>query len=351
VGIKTSTLPGDKVGMHSRVEEIENLLNLDSDDDVRVVGIYGMGGIGKTTLAHALYGSISNRFAGRCFIDDVNESYKVGGPTEVQKKLLCQTLNEENLQIWNHPMGSNLIQTRLCQIKCLVVLDNVDKVEQLGKLAMTRECLGRGSRIIVVSRDDRILKEHGADEVYKVQPLDYFDALQLFCRKAFKSDDIMSGYEGLTGDVLRYVGGHPLAIEVLGSFLYGREVSEWRSALKRLKKNPRKDIMDVLRISFDGLDDSEKDIFLDIACFFDEEEEAWLKKILNIREFYPEIGLPVLIGKSLIASDNGLIFMHDLLKELGKSIVREKSPKEPRKWSRLWDYKDVHNVISKSMVK
>ena len=248
-------------------------------------------------------------------------------------------------------MGFNLIQTRLCQIKSLVVLDNVDKVEQLGKLAMTRECLGRGSRIIVVSRDDRILKEHGVDEVYKVQPLDHFDALQLFCWKAFKSDDIMSGYEGLTGDVLRYVGGHPLAIEVLGSSLYGREVSEWRSALKRLKKNPRKDIMDVLRISFDGLDDSEKDIFLDIACFFDEEEEAWLKKILNIREFYPEIGLPVLIGKSLIASDNGLIFMHDLLKELGKSIVREKSPKEPRKWSRLWDYKDVHNVISKSMVK
>jgi len=66
VGIKTSTLPGDKVGMHSRVEELENLLNLDSDDDVRVVGIYGMGRIGKTTLANALYDSISNRFAGRC---------------------------------------------------------------------------------------------------------------------------------------------------------------------------------------------------------------------------------------------------------------------------------------------
>jgi hypothetical protein len=43
--------------------------------------------------------------------------------------------------------------------------------------------------------------------------------------------------------------------------------------------------------------------------------------------------------------------MHDLFKELGKSIVREKSPKEPRKWNRMWDYKDVHNVISENMVK
>ncbi|CAJ2634072.1 unnamed protein product [Trifolium pratense] len=41
--------------------------------------------------------------------------------------------------------------------------------------------------------------------------------------------------------------------------------------------------------------------------------------------------------------------MHDLFKELGKSIVREKSPKEPRKWNRLWDYKDVHNVMSENM--
>ena len=46
----------------------------------------------------------------------------------------------------------------------------------------------------------------------------------------------------------------------------------------------------------------------------------------------------------------GRIWMHDLFKEHGKSIVREKSIKEPRKWNRLWDYKDVHNVISENMV-
>jgi len=87
------------------------------------------------------------------------------GSIGVQKQLLCQTLNEENLQIWNHSMASNLIQTRLCQIKCLVVLDNVVKVEHLDQLAMTRECLGTGSRIILISRDDHILREHGVDEV------------------------------------------------------------------------------------------------------------------------------------------------------------------------------------------
>jgi hypothetical protein len=216
---------------------------------------------------------------------------------------------------------------------------------------MKREWLGTGSRIIVISRDCHILREHEVDEVYKVELLDHSNALQLFCRKAFKSDDIMSGYIDLTYDVLKYANGLPLAIKVLGSFLYGRDVSEWISALARLRENPRADIMDVLRTSFDGLEDTEKDIFLDIACFFDRDSEKSVKKFLDIRGFHPEIGLRVLIDKSFITCKRGGIYMHDLFKELGKSIVREKSPKEPRKWSRIWDYTDFHDVISENKVK
>ncbi|XP_058730480.1 disease resistance protein Roq1-like [Vicia villosa] len=349
LGNKYSNLP-DIVGMHSRVEELENLLILDSDDnDVRVVGICGMGGIGKTTLATALYAKFSNQFDACCFIDDVSKIYGDHGPIGVQKQLLCQTLNEENLQICNLPMASNLIRNRLCQIKSLVVLDNVDEGEQLDKLDMKRDWLGTGSRIIIISRNEHILREHGVDEVYKVRLLDRKCALQLFCRKAFKSDDIMSGYIYLTNEVLAYANGLPLAIKVLGSFLYGRDVSEWSSALARLRENPRKDIMNVLRISFDGLEDTEKEIFLDIACFFTRKSETCLKKILDFRGFHPEIGLKVLIDKSFITREKQSICMHNLFAELGKRVVREISPKEPRKWNRIWDYKDVHSVISENM--
>ena len=71
--------------------------------------------------------------------------------------------------------------------------------------------------------------------------------------------------------------------------------------------------MDVLRISFDQLEDTEKEIFLDIACLF----YAWpyttlefVKEILDIRGFHPEYGLQFLADKSLITMESGKVAMH-----------------------------------------
>ncbi|XP_057749888.1 disease resistance protein RPV1-like isoform X2 [Arachis stenosperma] len=341
----SSSLSNDIVGMHSPVQELEKLLVLDSDDDVRVVGICGMGGIGKSTLATILYEKISHQYDASCFVDDVSRIYGGYGPLGVQKQLLCQAFIKENFPTCNRSLANNLIQNRLRHRKVLIVLDNVDQGIQLEKLAIKREWLGRGSRMIIVTRDEHILREYGVDEVYKVQLLNDENALQLFCRKAFKCNHVAKDYENLTNSVLTYANGLPLAIRVLGSFLFGRDVSEWSSALVRLKENPTKDIMDVLRISFDGLENMEKEIFLDIACFFHNEFVGYVKDILNIRGFYADIGIRILIDKSLITCNHwGWIVMHDLLQELGRSIVREKSPKEPGKWSRLWDQKDLRYV-------
>ncbi|XP_072082480.1 disease resistance protein RUN1 isoform X2 [Arachis hypogaea] len=342
---QSSSLSNDIVGMHSPVQELEKLLVLDSDDDVRVVGICGMGGIGKSTLATILYEKISHQYDASCFVDDVSRIYEGYGPLGVQKQLLCQAFMEENFPTCNLSLANNLIQTRLRHRKVLIVLDNVDQGIQLEKLAIKPEWLGRGSRMIIVSRDEHILREYGVDDVYKVKLLNDENALQLFCRKAFKCNHVAKDYENLTNSVLTYANGLPLAIRVLGSFLFGRDVSEWSSALVRLKENPTKDIMDVLRISFDGLENMEKEIFLDIACFFHNEFVGYVKDILNIRGFYADIGIRILIDKSLITCNHwGWIVMHDLLQELGRSIVREKSPKEPGKWSRLWDQKDLRYV-------
>ena len=82
------------------------------------------------------------------------------------------------------------------------------------------------------------------------------------------SDCLANGYLKLSKQFVNYANGLPLAIEVLGSFLFNRSEKEWESALNRLNEFPDKDVMKILQISFDGLHETEKEVFLHIACFF-----------------------------------------------------------------------------------
>jgi hypothetical protein len=248
-----SSLPKDLVGLTSPLEELEKHLCLDSANDVQVVGICGMKGIGKSTLAAVLYDRIFHEFEACCVIEDVSKIYRVDGPIGVQKQILRQTLKEERLRVCNPYEATILIRSRMLHLKALLILDNVDQIEQLEKLAVNRECFGAGSRIIIISRYEHILKEYGVDAhaPYKVPLLNQIDSLQLlFYQKAFKCADITSYYEQLACEMLHYTNGRPLAIKILGSFLFTLHISQWKNALIRLRESPNKDIIDVLQSKY-----------------------------------------------------------------------------------------------------
>ena len=344
---KFSGLADDLIGIQSRVQELENLLKLSSkDDDFRVLEIWGMGGIGKTTLATVLYDKIAYKFDACCFIEDVSKIYRDGGATDVQIQILRQTLDEQNLDANNPSKISSIVKNRLAPINVLIVLDNVDEPEQLEKLAISPKLLGKGSKMIISTRNEHILKIHGVDAIHKASLLNYDDARELFLRKVFKNDvPSSSRCVELIPDILEYVQSLPLAIKVVGSFLCNRDAFQWRDALDRLRKNPDKKIMDVLQISFEGLQQEEKEIFLHIACFFRGEREEYVKRILGSCGLHPHIGIQVIMEKSLITIRDQEIHMHEMLQELGKKIVQERYPEEPASWSRLWLFKDFENVL------
>ncbi|KAK8329563.1 hypothetical protein V6Z12_A11G329800 [Gossypium hirsutum] len=210
-----------------------------------------------------------------------------------------------------------------------------------------RDWFGLGSRIIVTTRDEHLLRSYRVDDVYKPTTLNDNDALRLFNFKAFSCEKVpKEDFIELVQHVVGYAGGLPLALEVLGSFLCDRDASQWRSAIERLKRDSNKEILDRLQISFDGLEETEKNIFLDIACFFNGEEKDFVMKVLDGCEFFPDIGIDVLIKKSLLTVNKyNQLRMHDLLQEMGRKIVREKSIDELEKRCRLWEERDVYNVL------
>ncbi|XP_024042954.1 TMV resistance protein N-like [Citrus clementina] len=125
---------------------------------------------------------------------------------------------------------------------------------------------------------------------------------------------------------MKYAQGVPLALKVLGCFLYKREKEVWESAISKLQRILDPSILEVLKISYDSLEHKEKNIFLDVACFFQGEHVDPVMKFFNASGFYPEIGISVLVDKPLIAICSfKKIRMRDLLQELGGEIVRKES--------------------------
>ena len=113
--------------------------------------------------------------------------------------------------------------------------------------------------------------------------------------------------------MVHYVNGLSLGLKVLGSFLYGKIVHQWKSELHKLEREPNQEIQCVLLRSYDELDCTQKQIFLDVACFFNGEDKDFVTRILDACNFFAESGLRVLGDKCLISIVDNNIWMYDLL--------------------------------------
>ncbi|PRQ59963.1 putative transcription factor WRKY family [Rosa chinensis] len=334
------------VGMDKHIAEIDVLLCL-GVDDVRGIGIFGMPGIGKTTIARAVYDEITCQFEHYCFLENVKDGFKNKGAVHMQEELLSRILKKKVCTLGNLNTGFKMVMERLNKKRVLLVLDDVENFSQIEALLGKQCSFGGGSRIIITTRDMQSLS--GVQERYNPKFLSDDEDLELFMQYAFRTHQPTGDYDSLSRLAIEYAQGLPLGLKVLGAFLDSKSACEWEDELERIKKIPHIEIQGLLRTSFDGLDPLQKDIFLDIACFFRGMNKGYVTKVLESCGFYPHSGLRVLLDRALITiSDDNRLEMHDLLQEIGWEIVRRQSIKEPGKRSRLWVYEDVDHVFTQN---
>ncbi|CAN1178406.1 Disease resistance protein L6 [Linum perenne] len=326
---KNNKLETDElVGIDDQVDEVVDMLDLDSQG-VKVVGLHGKSGIGKTTLATTVYNKVSAYFDQYSFVKDIRE---------IQKEQDVESIVE----------AKKIIRERVAQFKILVVLEDVDEKFNFEEVLVNSKSFTSGSRFIVTSRDIKVLRRlsGGQSKLYKVQGMNLIHSLQLFCKHAFKKYSPQSGFEALSNAIISTTGGLPLTLKVIGSLLYQEEEVVWKEKLEQLRKIPEEEVIENLKISYDGLRYEVQQIFLDVACFYIGENKEFPSYMWTSCNFHPILYVNILVQRSMLEiGDDNVFLMHDQFRDMGREIVRREDIERPWMRSRIWSYKEAHELL------
>ncbi|KAL3746417.1 hypothetical protein ACJRO7_015384 [Eucalyptus globulus] len=311
------------VGMDDRVKQITDLLEMEVNDEVRIIGIYGTHGIGKTTLAKAVYNCISSCFDSCNFLAEVEQTTQnPRGIQFLQTKLIRDILQRDR----EDPSFDERIESFLDifrEMKVLIVVDDVEKQSHLQAIVGDQpHWFGLGSRIIVTSNNSEILKEYdlGKTRSYMVHQLDNGQAFELFCKHAFGRQSSIHAYDGLPNCIVNATVKLPFSIE------------EWKKTeelMKQLMTSSQKTTVgckEILDICYKALDPKQKHVFLDIACFI----SGMDARIASYMWSNPHLPSSDCILMPLAKTgENNELQIHRLLRCLGKRILDQEESEDP----------------------
>ncbi|PON46053.1 TIR-NBS-LRR-like protein [Trema orientale] len=312
------------VGIDKRIKDIEPLLLNNSSLDVQVVGIWGGDGMGKTTLAQNVFKRFQSQFDRSCILENISEEWKIYGSDYLKSKFVSQLHT-----------GKTILKDRTCHERLLIVLDDVEDTDHF-ELFVGNDCktLCPRSVVVITTNNKKVLENIGVDiAMYNLKELSYEEALQLFLLNAFRKRVLPESFMKLSGKMVNYAKRVPLALKVLGSFLHSKGEEEWKSVSDKLKVHSNRildlNTQNILEISFNGLDDKKKAIFLDIACFFKGIRKDEVEDILEDIDCFERV-ITDLIDKSLITiKGENELWMHDLIQKMSQKIAG-------KQYSRLW---------------
>lgn len=320
-------------------------LNSWQPTDMQMIGVWGMPGIGKTTVAGEVYRRLAPGYDSCYFLQDFHRMYQTKGLSHIRDEFFSKLFGDGKFVIDACDTKPSFLKDRFQNKTVLVVIDDVRNARDVEALVGGFDWFSRGHLVILTSRNRQVLVQCKVKELYAIQKLSQYESSQLL------SLCIPGQYESmLNSELVRYATGIPLVLKVLGLTPATKQcAASEKEHMQILRQNPPPEIQDAFRRSFDGLNEDEKNIFLDLACFFRGENRSYVIQILDGCGYFTELGIYGLIDESLIDPLDNMNKMSNMFQDMGQFAVCEES-KEPGKRSRLWDANEVAEVLTNNSV-